>query len=413
MNSHCYKNGELYCDDFPIAAVAEAVGTPFYLYSAATIERNFREFEQALGDVPHLTCFAVKANSNLAVLKLLYDLGSGFDIVSQGELYRVQKIGADPKRIIFSGVGKTDDEIAAALKSGILELHAESEEELSRIEILAAERSIRADIALRVNPNVDPKTHPYIATGLQLHKFGIPMEDAVHIYLKPEKYPHLIFSGVSCHIGSQITALEPFEEALDNLKELILRLGAKGHSLKFLDVGGGLGIRYDNEAPPSITEFGRALASESRPLGLTLLVEPGRSIVGEAGVLVTRVLLTKKNVHKKFVVVDAGMNDLIRPTLYQAFHAIEPARQTTGEPELVDVVGPVCETGDFFARDRLLPPVKTGDLLVIRNAGAYGYVQVSNYNSRRRAPEVMVQNGSFRVVRERESYEDLIRLENF
>ena len=413
MKAFEYIDGELSCEGVSVASIARDVGTPFYLYSAAAIESNYLAFEQALRGVPHLTCFAVKANSNLAVVKLLKDLGSGFDIVSQGELYRLQKIGADPQRILFSGVGKTDEEIEAALHAGILELNAESEHELDRIEKLAAARSIRAAVALRVNPDVDPKTHPYIATGLQLHKFGVSMDDAARLYSRPEKYPHLIFSGISCHIGSQITELTPFRDAISNLCRLIHDLGKQGGTLKYLDIGGGLGIRYDCEQPPSIDEYVTAVLGEIRDLAITLLLEPGRRVVGNAGVLVSRVLLTKKSSLKKFVVVDAGMNDLIRPALYGAFHRIDPVHQSTDELETVDVVGPVCETGDYLAKDRPMPPVKAGDLVAVRDVGAYGYSQVSNYNSRRRVAEVMVQNGTFRVVRARESFEDMVRLERF
>ncbi|MBI4456992.1 MAG: diaminopimelate decarboxylase [Acidobacteria bacterium] len=411
MDSYRYKNAALCCDGLSIAAIADAVGTPFYLYSATMIERNFKAFENALYDVPHLTCFAVKANSNLAVLKLLHDLGSGFDIVSQGELYRLEKIGADAKRILFSGVGKRDEEIVAGLQTGILQFNAESKDELQRINDLASKYSIRADVGVRINPGVDPKTHAYIATGSENHKFGIPMDAAQRIYAEPRKYPHLTFTGISCHIGSQITELRPFQEAVESLQRLVVKLGARGKCLKFLDIGGGLGIRYDKEQPPSIEEYARSLAEQTRSLNLTLLLEPGRSIVGKAGVLVTKVILTKQGARKQFVVVDAGMNDLIRPTLYGAFHAIDPVRKPAGACRPMDVVGPICETGDFFAQNRLLPPVKAGDLLAIRDVGAYGFSQASNYNSRRRAAEVMVQNGSFRVIRERESFEDLVKLE--
>ncbi|MBI2822278.1 MAG: diaminopimelate decarboxylase [Acidobacteria bacterium] len=409
MDSYSYINGQLYCEDVPIAAIASAVGTPFYLYSARAIERSYQAFEEALCDIPHLTCFAVKANSNLAVLNLLRQLGSGFDIVSQGELYRLQEIGTDPQRILFSGVGKTDEEILAALEAGILEFNAESEDEVARINRLAGSREAAAHVALRVNPDVDTNTHAYVSTGRQEHKFGIPVDVALKIYTRAQAYRHLVFTGVSCHIGSQITELQPFQEAVRVLKSLILKLGNNAKTLKFLDVGGGLGIRYAQEHPPSIPEYVRELARAMQPLDLTLMLEPGRSIVAKAGVLVTRVILTKKTRHKQFVVVDAGMNDLIRPTLYGAFHAIDPVRQPAGRRQRVDVVGPVCETGDFFAQDRLLAPAAAGDLLAIRDAGAYGYTQASNYNSRRRAAEVMVQNGTFRIVRERESYEDLVR----
>ncbi|HEY2930939.1 MAG TPA: diaminopimelate decarboxylase [Acidobacteriota bacterium] len=411
MEAFEYKNGELCCDGVPVSFIARQLGTPFYLYSAAAIESNYLAFEHALRGVPHMTCFAVKANSNLAVLNLLKDLGSGFDIVSQGELYRLQQIGADPARILFSGVGKTDEEIAAALDVGVLELNAESEFELARIQQLAAARSVKTGVALRVNPDVDPKTHPYIATGQQVHKFGISMQAAAQIYSNPEKYPQLIFSGISCHIGSQVTDLTPFRDAIANLRRLVLELGERGRALKYLDVGGGLGIQYDSEQPPSIREYVDAVVGGTRDLAMTLLLEPGRRIVGDAGILVSRVLLTKANDLKKFVVIDAAMNDLIRPTLYGAYHRIDPVQSTAGARETVDVVGPVCETGDYLAKDRPLPAVKAGDLLAVRSAGAYGYCQASNYNSRRRIPEVMVQNGEFRVVRERESFQDLIRLE--
>ena len=410
MESFIYRDGELHCDGVSVAKIAASVGTPFYLYSAAAVERNYRLFEDALAGVAHLTCFSVKANSNLAVLRLLRDLGSGFDIVSSGELYRLREVGADPRRILFSGVGKTDQELQDALQEGILQFNVESEAELARLNALAGVRSAAAPVALRVNPAVDSGTHHYISTGLPTHKFGIPMDRARRIYAQPHRYPHLSFTGVSCHIGSQITALYPFEQAVTLLSELVLQVREQVTTLRFADIGGGLGIRYQDEQPPSVDDYIKAVCRHLVPLKLTLLLEPGRRIVGEAGILVTRVVLTKESSTKRFVVVDAAMNDLIRPTLYGAFHAVEPVREPsrlTAEP--VDIVGPVCESGDFFARDRPLAPVETGDLLAIRNAGAYGYSQASNYNSRRRPAEVMVQGGAFRTVRERESYADLVR----
>jgi diaminopimelate decarboxylase len=327
MDSFSYRDGELHCDGISIAKIAASVGTPFYLYSAAVVERNYRLFENALAGVPHLTCFAVKANSNLAVLRLLRDLGSGFDIVSRGELYRLREVGADPQRILFSGVGKIDEELQDALQEGILQFNVESEAELERLNAFAGGRSAAAAVALRVNPAVDSGTHDYISTGLPIHKFGIPMDRARRIYAQPGRYPHLTFTGVSCHIGSQITALYPFEQAVTLLSELVLEVREQVTTLRFVDIGGGLGIRYQDEQPPSVNDYAKAVCRRLVPLDLTLLLEPGRRIVGEAGILVTRVVLTKESGAQKFVVVDAGMTDLIRPTLYGAFHAIEPVRE--------------------------------------------------------------------------------------
>lgn len=412
MQTFRYEEGQLHCESVAVGDVARAVGTPFYLYGSSAIHDNYCAFEKALQTVPHLTCFAVKSNSNLAVLRLLREAGAGFDIVSGGELYRLLKVGANPAKVLFSGVGKTDAEIQSGIRAGILQFNVESEEELERIEAIASAGGGRVRVALRVNPDVDPGTHAYISTGLHTHKFGMPMPAARLLYGAASRFPHLDFTGISCHIGSQIVELGPFREALRALKDLVQGLGQSGRALRYLDIGGGLGVRYDQERPPTIDDYAAMLAEETAEMGLTLLLEPGRRIVAEAGILVTRVVLTKTTGTKKFVVVDAGMNDLIRPTLYGAFHAIEPVKSSEGAEEVVDVVGPICESGDFFAHDRALAPVRSGDLLAIRNAGAYGYSQASNYNSRPRIPEVMVRENRFRIVSERETYEDLIRLEH-
>jgi diaminopimelate decarboxylase len=359
--------------------------------------------------VPHLTCFAAKANSNIAILKLFGSLGGGVDIVSGGELYRARKAGISPARIVYSGVGKSVREIDYALKEDILLFNIESPQELEAINERAARIGRRARIALRVNPDVDPKTHPYISTGLKKTKFGIDIEGALQQYQRAQDMQHLEVVGVDCHVGSQLTEISPFVDTLKRLRILIGRLRDLGIEIQYLDIGGGLGITYDQEAPPHPTEYAEAILQELEGLPCTLIFEPGRVIVGNAGILITQVLYTKMTPSKNFVIVDAAMNDLIRPSLYGSYHHIQPLRRGNHADQVVDVVGPICESGDFLAKDRTLPVVQAGDYLAVMSAGAYAFAMSSNYNSRPRAAEVMVRESSFSVIRERESWDDLIR----
>lgn len=394
---------ELYAEDVPLRAIAETYGTPTYVYSRATIERHYRVMDEALGGVPHTICYAVKAASNLAILAVLARLGAGFDIVSVGELERVLLAGGDPQRVMFSGVGKRDDEIARALEVGIRCFNVESAWELERIEAVAAAAGRPAPISVRVNPDVDPQTHAYIATGLRTSKFGVPIDEALAMYRHAAASPHLEVVGVDCHIGSQIVAVEPLAHALDRILELVDALAAEGITVEHVDMGGGLGITYKDEDPAPPAAVGRAYAERLGPRGLELVVEPGRLIVGNAGLLLMRVLGVKVGEAKTFVVTDAAMNDNIRPSLYGAWQAIEPVLQQpdVGE-QVVDVVGPICESGDFLAKDRTLPSVERGALLAMRSAGAYGFTMASTYNSRPRAAEVLVQGGRVHLARERE-----------
>lgn len=407
MDHFEYRHGALYAEDVAVSAIAAAWGTPCYVYSRATLERHWRAFDAALGDHPHLICYAVKANSNLAVLNVMARLGSGFDIVSVGELERVLAAGGDPGKIVFSGVGKRADEIARALAVGIRGFNVESEPELRLINQIAGEVNRRAPVALRVNPDVDAITHPYIATGLRENKFGIDVKQAPGVYALAAELPHLDVVGVACHIGSQLTQLAPFLDALDKLLALVAQLEGQGIAIRHLDLGGGLGVRYRDETPPLPDEQAAALLTRVKALPYEIMLEPGRAIAGNAGILVTRLELLKLGEHKHFAVVDAAMNDLLRPALYSAWQAIIPVvKRTDGVPRRYDVVGPVCETGDFLGKDReltLLP----GDLLAVRTAGAYGFVMSSNYNSRPRAAEVMVDGDQMYLVRRRETTADL------
>jgi diaminopimelate decarboxylase len=407
-----YNKNKLYCEDVSIADVARQVGTPFYLYSQSTLERHFKTFDMAFGAIPHLTCYAVKANSNLAILSLFRRMGAGFDIVSGGELLRALKAGGDPQKIVFSGVGKTPEEIDLALQHDILQFNVESSAELRMIETRARSKRKRARISLRVNPNVDPKTHPYIATGLRQHKFGVPIDSAAELYRRAGRSDHLRITGIGFHIGSQITRVEPFIDALKRLKKIVSALRKDGIAIRYLDLGGGLGITYNDEVPPHPDDYGKAVLDVVKDMECTLLLEPGRVIVGNAGILVTRVLLTKQNEGKNFVIVDAGMNDLVRPSLYGSYHGIQPETLSGGSRWTADVVGPICESGDFLARDRDMPHVKSKDLLAIMSAGAYGFVLSSNYNSRPRIPEVLVRGKRIKVIRKRETFRDLIRSES-
>jgi len=405
---HC--GDDLYCEGVPVARIAEAVGTPVYIYSHATLTRHFQALDDAFSPVPHLICFALKANANLAVLKLFAGLGGGLDVVSGGELYRGLAAGVPPERIVYAGVGKTREEIAYALKSGILMFNVESDQELRRISEIAVELKRTARIALRVNPDVDPKTHPYIATGLKQSKFGIDIGRAIEEYAAAKKLPALEVVGIHQHIGSQITKIQPFVDSLTRTVGLVRTLREQGTDIRYIDIGGGLGITYNDETPPLPIEFAQALIGVVRDLGATVILEPGRVLVGNAGILVTRVLYTKQSPVKNFVVVDAGMNDLARPSLYGSYHAIWRVHRVSGRDDVtVDVVGPICESGDFLAKDRKLPRFEPGELMAVMSAGAYGHTMSSNYNARPRAPEVMVRGNEFHVVRERETYADLIR----
>ncbi|MCC6746658.1 MAG: diaminopimelate decarboxylase [Deltaproteobacteria bacterium] len=416
MDHFHYRGEELFCDGVSLARIAESVGTPCYVYSHATLVRHYRVFADALSEMPHLICYSVKANTNGAILAALGALGAGADIVSAGELVRALRAGIPADRIVFSGVGKQAFELERALEAGILMFNVESEGELELLAQVADRMGKRAPISLRVNPDVDPGTHPYIATGLRKSKFGVPLGRARAVYERALALPSVEVRGIDCHIGSQLTSVSPFVDSLGSLVRLAEELKQKGVALRYLDVGGGLGIRYSEETPPSPEQYGRALAEvvgELKGLGVTLICEPGRVIVGNAGVLLTRVIGEKHNEQKRFAIIDGAMNDLIRPALYGSFHSIRPVRRRAGaENVVVDVVGPICESGDFLAQDRPLPAVEVGDLLSVMSAGAYGYVMSSNYNSRPRAAEVMVKGEEFAVVRERESLEDLTRGEH-
>lgn len=406
-----YRDQTLYLEDVPVADIARREGTPCYVYSRAGILDRFQAYDTAFGETPHQICYAVKANSNLAILKLLAEAGAGFDIVSGGELFRVLAAGGDPAGIIFSGVGKTANEIDYALEQGIRGFNCESEPELALIDSLAARRGLQARVALRINPDVDAATHPYISTGLRKHKFGIDIHEADTVYDRARGLSNLMMEGVSCHIGSQIVDIEPMVEVFEKMLALAERLRSRGVPIRALDLGGGLGVPYRPEDKRlGICEFVKTMCERVAGHGLEILIEPGRSIVAEAGLLITRVLYRKTNGDRQFVIVDAAMNDLIRPALYHAHHEIVPLRENPGAGNITaDVVGPVCESGDFLARGREMANVLPGDLLAVCTAGAYGFVAASNYNARPRPPEILVDGDAYRVVRRRETYQDLIR----
>jgi diaminopimelate decarboxylase len=414
VNHFTARGGVLQAESIPLPALAKAYGTPLYVYSTATLTRHWSVLHRALRALDHTVCYAVKANSNLSVLALFARLGSGFDIVSAGELYRVMKAGGDPRRVVFSGVGKRDDELAFALDAGVGTINVESGPELARVAAVARRLQVRAPIAIRVNPDVDPKTHPYIATGLRESKFGVSVPDALGLYAAAVKDPHLDVRGVACHIGSQLTSVRPFVDAIARVRRLVAELERTGIRLRHLDVGGGLGVTYKDEAPPSPEQYAAAITRALAGWRGQVHLEPGRVLVGNAGVLLTRVLYVKESGKKVFVVVDAAMNDLVRPSLYEAWHAIEPVVAPPRGTRAVtcDVVGPVCESSDFLARDRKLPRPEAGDLLCIRTAGAYGFTMSSNYNSRPRAAEVLVEGDAARLARARETYPDLVRGES-
>lgn len=409
MDHFEYREGRLCAEDVPLSLIAERYGTPCYVYSRATLERHWHAFDRAFGERPHLVCYAVKANPNLAVLNVLARLGSGFDIVSVGELERVLAAGGDPTKVVFSGVGKRSDELRRALAVGIRCFNVEVPDELERLDRIAAELGVKAPVSLRVNPDVDARSHPYISTGLRENKFGVDVVEAIHDYRRAAELPNLEVVGIDCHIGSQLTSVQPFIDALDRVLVLAERLRAEGIPIRQLDVGGGLGIRYRDETPPEPAEYAAALSARLADLDYEVLLEPGRAIMGNAGVLLTRVEYLKPTPAKNFAIVDAAMNDLIRPALYQAWQAIIPVEPKHDlPPRTYDVVGPVCETGDFLGKERDLAVVP-GDLLAVRSAGAYGFSMSSNYNSRPRPAEVMVDGDRVHLVRAREELGDLYR----
>ncbi len=407
MHHFHYQEGELYCEGVPVRRLAARVGTPFYLYSHATLAHHYRVFDAAFAGFPHLVCFAVKANSNLAILRTLIQQGAGVDIVSGGELYRALKAGVDPAKVVYSGVGKRPEEIRLALKSGILLFNIESSQELEAINRIAGRLKVKAPVSLRINPDIDPQTHPYISTGLKKSKFGINIEGAIQDYRRARELPHVEVVGVACHIGSQITELGPFVEALGRLKDLIGRLNREGIAIRYLDLGGGLGITYDQETPPAPQEYGQALLKELNGLKVRLILEPGRVLVGNAGILVTRVLYTKESDARHFIIVDAGMNDLARPSLYGSYHGLWPVVELKRPRVKASLVGPICESGDFLAKDRLMPALAPGELVAVMSAGAYGFSMSSNYNARPRVAEILVQGDRFYVIRKRETYRQL------
>ena len=409
MDYFQHKNGSLFAEEVDLRSVASAVGTPCYVYSRATLERHWRAFDGVFAGRDHLVCYAVKANSSLAILNVLARLGSGFDIVSVGELERVLKAGGDPGKVVFSGVGKTAAEMRRALEVGIYCFNVESVPELDRLNQVAGEMGQSAPVSIRVNPDVDAKTHPYISTGLKQNKFGVDISNALSIYEHAHGLAHLNIVGVDCHIGSQLSEVDPFVDSLKRLIELIEQLKAKGINLHHIDVGGGLGITYQDETPPSPQDYAAAILKELKDQGLKIILEPGRSIAGNAGVLLTKVQYIKPGSEKNFAIVDAAMNDLLRPALYQAWQAIVPVQPRDNTPSMIyDVVGPICETGDFLGKDRELA-IESGDLLAIRSSGAYGFTMSSNYNSRPRAAEVMVDGDQYHIIRQRESIEDLVK----
>lgn len=411
MHSFEYQQGELYCEQVPVSRIVKELGTPCYIYSHATLVRHFQVYDRAFAAIPHIIAFAMKANSNLAILRLMAKEGSGVDIVSGGELFRALKAGVPPSKIVFAGVGKSAEEIRDALKADILMFNVESSAELQVLNEVAASVGKKARVALRINPDIDPKTHPYISTGLKKSKFGIAADRALDEFKLASSLGHIDVVGVHKHIGSQLTEVTPFVEALKKILKLVEVLRSTGINIRYINIGGGLGITYSDETPPLPQDLADAISPMVRDLNVTLIMEPGRVIVGNAGILVTKVLYMKEGEAKKFVIVDAGMNDLIRPSLYGAYHEIRPLSEAVLQrgKHQVDVVGPVCESGDFLAKDRSLPDVRPGEMLAVMSAGAYGFVMSSNYNSRPRVPEALVKDGEIHVIRARESYSDLVK----
>lgn len=405
--SFSYHNAKLHVESVSLERIAVEFGTPCYVYSHATLTAAYREFDSAFAGRDHLICYAVKANSNLAILNLFARLGSGFDIVSGGELKRVLNAGGDPQKVVFSGVGKHPEEMRAALAAGIFCFNVESEAELLRLNQIAAEMNKLAPVSLRVNPDVDARTHPYISTGLKENKFGIPFDEAEKLYLSAQQFSNIRFTGLDCHIGSQLTELNPFIEAAEKVLALLARLEAQGSRIEHLDLGGGLGIRYSSETPPLARDYVTALCAKIGQRSQRILIEPGRALVGNSGLLLTRVEYLKHTPYRDFAIVDAAMNDLIRPALYDAYHEVLPVTVSEENAKMYQIVGPVCETGDFLGHDRRLS-LRQGDLLAVMSAGAYGMSMSSNYNTRPRAAEVMVEGDHIHLIRERESVEQLI-----
>jgi diaminopimelate decarboxylase len=412
MNYFDYKDNQLFCEEVPVREIAAAIGTPAYIYSSRTLERHFRVFDGAFEGTPHLTCYSCKANSNIAILRLIGKLGGGIDIVSGGELFRALHAGIEPRKIVFSGVGKTDEEIRAAVRAGILMINVESGGELETVQRVAKSMKRKVPLSVRVNPEIDAKTHPYITTGLKKNKFGVLWAEAYELYLEMKKDAFLEPVGISSHIGSQILELGPFLEAVKSLKTMILQLREDGIPITYVDIGGGLGITYKDELPPRPEEYCRVIEGELQKTGFTVITEPGRVLVGNSGILVTRLLYRKQIPGKTFYIVDGAMNDLVRPAFYDAYHEIRPVSLSTDTELKADIVGPICESGDFFAKDRKVADVRAGELLAIMGAGAYGFSMSSNYNSRRRAAEVLVKGKEYFVIRKRETLKDIIRGES-
>ncbi len=413
MHDFHYKGDELFCEEISIQHIVEQVGTPCYIYSHRTLIRHFHAFDDAFQDIPHIVAYAMKANSNIAVLRLLAKEGSGADIVSGGELFRALKAGVPSHKIVFAGVGKSSEEIRYALESNILMFNVESSGELLLIDEVAQTMGLRASVALRINPDIDPQTHPYISTGLKKSKFGIAADQALTEFESANKLSHIDVVGVHCHIGSQLTQVTPFVDAIKKILRLIQTLKSQGMNIRYMNIGGGLGITYSDETPPHPKDLAAAITPLLQTTSCEIIMEPGRSIVGNAGIMVTKVLYNKMGANKQFVIVDAAMNDLLRPSLYEAYHDIQPVLKNESAPvNTVDVVGPICESGDFLAKDRKIPQPQSGDLLAVMSAGAYGFTMASNYNSRAKTPEVLVKDDTIMVIRQRETYEDLIRGES-
>lgn len=404
-----YKNGELYAEDVPVREIVYKYGTPIYIYSYNTLLNHFKAYDNAFDSYPHIICFALKANTSGAIIRLFAKEGGGADVVSGGELFRALKAGIEPKKIVYAGVGKTEEEIRFALKEGILMFNVESGDELLEINRIAEDMAIKAPIALRINPDIDPETHPYISTGLKKHKFGIPIEEALEYYKLASSLKNISVIGIHKHIGSQLTKVTPFVDALKRILLLLDELNKQGINISYLDIGGGLGITYKDESPPNPEQLAKNILPLLKGRNVTIVLEPGRSLVGNAGILVTKTLYLKKREDKEFIIVDAGMNDLIRPSIYGAYHHIQPVIKNNRRKILADIVGPICESGDFLAKDRLINRVERGEYLAVMSAGAYGFSMSSNYNSRPRAAEVMVKGNRFALIRKREDYNDLIR----
>lgn len=409
MHLFQYKKGELYAEDVPVSRIVSEFGTPVYIYSYNTILRHFRAYEEAFDGHPHIVCFALKANSNAAIIRLFAKQGGGADVVSGGELFRALKAGIPAQKIVYAGVGKTEEEIRFALKSKILMFNVESEDELREIDRVAGDMKVKAPIALRINPDIDPQTHPYISTGLKKHKFGIPIEDALEYYKLANRLKNIKITGIHKHIGSQLTKVSPFVDALKRILILVDELTAQGIKIDHLDIGGGLGITYLDETPPDPSQLAKHILPLLKGRNMTVVLEPGRSLVGNGGILVTRTLYLKKGEGKEFVIVDAGMNDLIRPSIYGAYHHIQPVIKSRRNKIVADIVGPICESGDFLAKDRNIPSVRKGEPLAVMSAGAYGFTMASNYNSRPRIAEVMVKGSDYALIRKRETFKDLVR----